>query len=136
MALKVKLFGNVVIVFSVLIVFSGTLIIWIVNGLSEQIKQNMANLQDTIANMPISEGAGLVEMYGNYHSEEYARTILVNKMSKFLGFDAGGFFTLGKPLLNSIFINFITYIIILIQFKITELSTNKPSCSCLCNFTG
>ena len=59
-------------------------------------------------------------VFGKNHLEDYARTIVISKMEKFQGFEAGGFVKLGKPFLSSIFANFITYLIILLQFKISE----------------
>ena len=43
---------------------------------------------------------------------------------KFQGFHGNGYFTLGKSLLTSVVTNFITYLIILIQFKLTEPSSS------------
>ena len=47
---------------------------------------------------------------------------LIDKINSFQGFNACGFFTLGKPLLTSIVANFTTFIIVLIQFKMAERS--------------
>ena len=47
---------------------------------------------------------------------------LIDKITSFQGFNACGFFTLGKPLLTSIVANFTTFIIVLIQFKMAEKS--------------
>ena len=47
---------------------------------------------------------------------------LIEKITSFQGFNACGFFTLGKPLLTSIAANFTTFIIVLIQFKMAERS--------------
>ena len=47
---------------------------------------------------------------------------LIDKITSFQGFNACGFFTLGKPLLTSIVANFTTFIIVLIQFKMAERS--------------
>ena len=44
---------------------------------------------------------------------------------EFKGFHGNGYFTLSKPLLTSVVANFVTYLIILIQFKITELSSSQ-----------
>lgn len=41
-------------------------------------------------------------------------------LDNFQGFDANGFFTLGKPLLTSFVGNVLTFIIILVQFRISE----------------
>ena len=47
---------------------------------------------------------------------------IIEDLKSFQGFDALGFFTLGKPLLTSIAANFATFIIVLVQFKLTEMS--------------
>ena len=44
---------------------------------------------------------------------------LIEKSKKFDGFDANGYFTTGKPLLSSIMANFVTFMIILIQFRLS-----------------
>ena len=45
---------------------------------------------------------------------------LIEKINSFNGFDACGYFTLGRNHLTSIVANFLTYIILLIQFKMAE----------------
>ena len=52
----------------------------------------------------------------------HAQKMILTEIDKFKGFDGNGFFTLGKPLLTSILANFVTYLIILIQFKMSENS--------------
>ena len=91
--------------------------LWILNGQSEEIKQIVSNLKDTLGALVVSDG--VVQMDGRFHSEAYVRGHLINKLAEFQGFDANGYATLGKPLLTSVFANFITYLIILIQFKIS-----------------
>ena len=49
------------------------------------------------------------------------QSIMIERINSFEGFDAYGFFTLGKPHLTSVAANFITFIIVLIQFKIAEV---------------
>ena len=41
-------------------------------------------------------------------------------LDSFKGLEANGFFTLGKPLMTSFIANFLTYIVILVQFKLSE----------------
>ena len=43
-------------------------------------------------------------------------------LGEFQGFHGNNYFVLGKPLLTSITANFITYLIILVQFKVSESS--------------
>ena len=92
--------------------------LWIFNGQSEDIKESIDEIREDILRLKVSNK--FVKVFGNYHPEEYARTIVLDKMEKFHGFEACGFITLGKPLLSSLFSNFITYLIILLQFKISE----------------
>ena len=47
------------------------------------------------------------------------------KFQSFKGYDAAGFFKLGKPLLVGIFANFITYLIVLIQFNSSTTTNEK-----------
>ena len=61
----------------------------------------------------------LVEINEKYYPEAYARNRLIGMLDEFQGFDVYGYATLGKPLITSMFANFITYLIILIQFKIS-----------------
>ena len=47
---------------------------------------------------------------------------IASGLAEFQGFHGNNYFVLGKPLLTSITTNFITYLIILVQFKASELS--------------
>jgi hypothetical protein len=96
---------------------SAALALWILNAQSEEIKQSLSTLKDTLRGLEVSNG--IIEIDGRVHSEAYARGVLINKLAEFQGFNAYGYATLGKPLLTSVFANFITYLIILIQFKIS-----------------
>ena len=101
-----------------LMCWNAALLLWIFNGQSEDIKKSINDIQEILSNLEVSNG--IIQIYGKYHAEDYARTVIINKMEKFQGFEASGFVTLGKPLLSSMFGNFITYLIILMQFKISE----------------
>ena len=92
--------------------------LWILNSQSEEIKQIVTKLKNTLGDLEISDG--IIQIDGRFHSEAYAREHLTNKMAEFQGFDANGYATLGKPLLTSVFATYITYLIILIQFKMSE----------------
>ena len=92
--------------------------LWILNAQSEEIKQSVSKLKNTLRDLEISDRS--IQIDGRFHSEAYARGHLTNKMAEFQGFDANGYATLGKPLLTSVFATYITYLIILIQFKMSE----------------
>ena len=94
--------------------------LWILNSQSEEIKQSVSKLKNTLGDLEISDG--IIQIDGRFHSEAYARGHLTNKLAEFQGLDANGYATLGKPLLTSVFATYITYLIILIQFKMSESS--------------
>ena len=93
------------------------LILWILNVESDDIKQSLQSIKQKIGDLVVAES--FVEINGKYHLETYARSHIISMLNEFQGMDAYGYVTLGKPLLTSIFANFITYLIILIQFKIS-----------------
>ena len=59
------------------------------------------------------------------YSEDYAKQKILYNLKRFQGFTGGGYFTLGKSLLSTLFSNFATYLVILIQFKLTESSKDR-----------
>ena len=80
-------------------------ILGFINFLSQEITEHLHELKDCI-----------LELDGN----EKWRIITIQRIDSFNGFDACGFFTLGRPLLTSIVANFTTFLIVLIQFKLGE----------------
>ena len=49
---------------------------------------------------------------------------VITLLDEFKGFDAKGYFTLNHSLLTGMTANFVTYLVILVQFKQSESSTN------------
>ena len=76
-----------------------------INFMSQEVAKNLHRLKPYIYKLKSDEKDELIE-----------------KITSFQGFNACGFFTLGKPLLTSIVANFTTFIIVLIQFKMAERS--------------
>ena len=76
-----------------------------INFMSQEVAKNLHRLKPYIYKLKSDEKDELIE-----------------KITSFQGFNACGFFTLGKPLLTSIVANFTTFIIVLIQFKMAEKS--------------
>ena len=93
---------------------------------SENIKDGLQGIKHHIWSLHVSsENFGTIE--GNILSEAHAQNRLISLLDEFKGFDANGYATLGKPLLSSIFANFITYVIILIQFRISVNPVTTPT---------
>ena len=68
------------------------------------------------------------------------KSYIIEELQCFHGFDAHGFFTLNRPLLTSIISNFTTFIIILIQFKMSENQGSEAqqltNCTSVSNHTS
>ena len=81
------------------------LTVYFINCLSHEVTKNLHELKDCISELdiPLDEKWDIIE-----------------KMNSFHGFEACGFFTLGRPLLTTIVASFTTFIIVLIQFKLGE----------------
>ena len=94
-------------------------ILWILNIQSEDIKQSLGIIKNLILNLVASRN--LVKINGNYHTEGYARILLINMLDGFKGFDIDGYVNLGKPLLIAILSHSITLIVILIEMKMNIL---------------
>ena len=86
--------------------FMFLLLLYYINVLSHEVKENLSELKNSIALSPF------INFEDKYQ--------LIERMNSFNGFDANGYFTLGKPHLTSIVSNFTTFIIVLIQFKMAE----------------
>ena len=93
-----------------------TLILCIVNWQSYDVKQRLSEIRFHIFNFAITEN-NLVVLEKQKHPEEYARNVVMSMIDEFKGFDANGYFTLGKELLGGIIMLCITYVFVLIRFR-------------------
>ena len=82
------------------------LMLYFINLKSHEVTENLRELKDVIS------------LSSAINSEDKLQ--MIEKINSFNGFDANGYFTLGKQHLTSILSNFATFIIVLIQFKMSE----------------
>ena len=100
----------------VAVILLSILILCIFNWQSYDVKQRLSEIRLYIFNFEITE-TNFVVIDKQKYSEEHSRKIVVSMIDEFKGFDANGYFTLGKDLLGSIFILCITFVVILIEFR-------------------
>ena len=74
-----------------------------INFLSQDVTNNLQELAEYISEARITD--------------ENWKVITIQRINSFQGFDGHGFFTLGRSHLTSVVSNFITFIIVLIQFQ-------------------
>ena len=90
--------------------------LWIINVQSEEVQQSLQDLKENIQNSEVNK-TNYVEINGNKHNEKYAREIVIKMLDEFNGFDAIGFFNLGKDLLMSIVIKIMEIVFVLISLR-------------------
>ena len=98
------------------VVLQSLLILCIFNWQSYDVMQRLSEIRFYISIFAIKEN-NIVVIDEQKHPEEYARKIVMSMLEEFKGFDANGYFTLGKELLGGIIMLCMTYVFILIQFK-------------------
>ena len=85
----------------------------------------LKDIKEKIRDLVTSKDS-LVEINGMEHDEEYSRKIVIEMLDEFHGFDANGFFTLGKPFLVNVFKTaVISYGLLLTEFHFKQLGVFK-----------
>ena len=88
---------------------------------SHMMKENVQDLSNVIRQTNFAEG--MVPWNGSFESVSFVKKIVVEELQEFEGFDCDGYFTLGKAFISNVVTNFLTYLIILIQTKLTLISS-------------
>ena len=65
----------------------------------------------------------MVQIDGYWTNAKEGRNLLSKLFDEFQGFDGYGYFHLTKSLLTTTLANFVTYLIVLLQFRISEVSS-------------
>ena len=97
------------------------LFIFYMNVASQEMMENVQELKRTIKRTNMDELK--IPWEGKFESTSFVKNIILDDLAEFQGFDGNGYFTLGKAFYSSIIANFLTYLIILIQTKLTLISS-------------
>ena len=89
---------------------------------SQRIKDSIQGIKNDILDLDINEDQVCI-IDGNVRKLKHVKKRIVSGLDGFQGFHGNGYFTLGKELLTSIVANFVTYLIILVQFKVSDMSS-------------
>ena len=100
------------------------LILCIFNWQSYDVKQRLGEIRFYISNFAITEH-NFVVIDKQKHTEEYAKRIVISILDEFKGFDANGYFTLGKELLGCIIMFCLSYVVLLIEFSFLDFKEKK-----------
>ena len=96
------------------------LFFWI-NIQSQHLVNKVASLTQSLREMTNIKSEPNVTLRGQEMSAQEARDLIVRRLSQYKGFDGYEYFHLGKGLLTSILSHVTTYLIIIIQFGISEI---------------
>ena len=88
---------------------------------TQDIKDDIHGIKRAIVDLDINPD-DLLTSNGKTVRAKHLQKRIASGLDEFQGFHGNNYFVLGKPLLTSITANFITYLIILVQFKVSELS--------------
>ena len=95
-------------------------IFWMLNTQSEDLKEHFQEIKEKNRDL-ITCTNNLVEINGIEHDEKYARKIVIEMLDEFHGFDANGFFILGKPFLVNVFATaLISYALLVTEFHFAK----------------
>ena len=94
-------------------------IVWIFNHDSQHLTDEIYNLKKLIEEIDIEDHEFML-VKAKLQDVNSARARIIRGLEGFNGFDGLGYFSLGKSLLTSITSNILTYLIVLIQFRISE----------------
>ena len=103
------------------------------NIASQRVVDVLERLKQRIVDLTIEDPDELICLNDQMYSLSYARQKVLHDLDKFQGYTGGGYFTLGKSLLSTLISNFVTYLIILIQFKLSESPSDDSDfqhCNC------
>ena len=90
------------------------------NLVSQQIQDKLKELKKALEHYAFDESQ-MVMIDGNFQNITKVLSLNIKNLEEFKGYDGYGYFYLGKSLLTGIMTNFMTYLIVLIQFKVSEL---------------
>ena len=88
---------------------------------SQDIKETIHGINKALLNLDINPEQ-IVTTNGSTIRAKHLQMRIASGFEEFQGFHGNHYFVLDKPLLTSISANYATYLIILIQFKVSELS--------------
>ena len=103
--------------------------LYTVTSVAQSVIDSNQSLIEAVTNISDINGSNvthIIEIEDNRKCTFYlGRDQVLSHLKSFKGYDAMGFFVMKKSMLTGIFANFVTYFIILMQFRVTEVTSNK-----------
>ena len=92
-------------------------VVWYFCTLSQSMIEKVNGLRTVVIDVKLHDAPNEMRINGKAYPKNYARELILYLL-KFDGFTGDDYFHLDKPLITSVMATFVTYLIILIQFKL------------------
>ena len=102
-----------------------SLYLYYINIWSQKVTNQAQDLKGQLQKVFIPHDSGvMMEFEKQLVPISFVKGYIEEKLDEFRGFDGNGYFTLGKSLLKNLLSFIVTYFVILLQFRLSQSSTN------------
>ena len=91
--------------------------VWYLSSFSQSLVSKIEELKNAFSNIKFCKDMNEAQFFDEKHS-------LYLQLDGFKGYNGENYFTVNNSMISGMIANFVTYLIVLIQFKITESSSN------------
>ena len=91
--------------------------VWYLSSFSQSLVSKIEELRNAFSNIKFCKDMNETQFIDEKHS-------LYLQLDGFKGYNGENYFTVNNSMISGMIANFVTYLIVLIQFKITETSSN------------
>ena len=102
-------------------------LVWLLNSISHSTLEEMGRLKSTLAKTYL-DPERLAEYEGQIVPISFIQACTIESLDQFKGFDGLGYFVLGKSYMAKFITFFITIFVIIVQFKMSEISFGSSNC--------
>ena len=96
--------------------------VWYLSSFSQSLVSKIEELENAFSNMKFCKDMNEAQFIDEKHS-------LYLQLDGFKGYNGENYFTVNYSMNTGLIANFVTYLIVLIQFKITENSSDSVGCN-------
>ena len=92
--------------------------VWYLSSFSQSLASKIEELKNAFSNIKFCKDMNETQFIDEKHS-------LYLQLDGFKGYNGENYFTVNYSMITGMIANFVTYLIVLIQFKITEISSDS-----------
>ena len=100
--------------------------LYFINIWSQKVTNQVQELKGQLQKIFIPHDSGVMEFDKHLVPISFVKKYVEEKLEEFHGFDGNGYFILGKSFLKNLLTFIATYFVILMQFRLSQSSTDNP----------